>query len=56
VLLPGGGWLGVASWIIVAYCAIGVPMNAISRSRGERLVMTPLVALLLALSLIVAAS
>ena len=53
-LLPGGTWLGIAAWVVVGYCAIGIPMNAISRSRAERLTMTPLVAVLFALSLIVA--
>lgn len=53
-LLPGGTWLGIAAWVVVSYCAIGIPMNAISRSRPERLTMTPLVAVLFALSLVVA--
>lgn len=53
-LLPAGGWLGVATWVIVGYCALGIVMNAISRSRPERLTMTPLVALLFGLSLVVA--
>lgn len=53
-LLPAGAWLGVAAWIVVGYSALGVPLNAISRSLPERLTMTPIVALLLALSLIVA--
>ena len=53
-LLPGGAWLGIAAWVVVGYCAIGIPMNAISRSRPERLTMTPLVAVLFALSLVVA--
>ncbi|WP_197410847.1 hypothetical protein [Devosia epidermidihirudinis] len=53
-LLPGGDWLGVACWFVVGYCALGIPLNAISRSRKERLVMTPLVAVLFVLSLVVA--
>lgn len=53
-LLPGGDWLGIAVWFVVGYCALGIPLNAISRSRKERLVMTPLVAVLFVLSLVVA--
>lgn len=53
-LLPGGAWLGVAAWVVVGYCALGIPMNAISRSAPERLTMTPLVTVLFALSLVVA--
>lgn len=53
-LLPHGGWLGIAAWVLVAYCALGIPMNAISRSRAERLTMTPIVVLLFVLSLVVA--
>jgi hypothetical protein len=52
-LLPSGDWPGIAAWVVVAYLALGVPLNAISRSRPEQLVMTPLVALLLALALVV---
>ena len=53
-LLPGGDWLGIANWVVVGYCALGIPMNAISRSRPERFTMTPLVTLLFGLSLVVA--
>jgi hypothetical protein len=41
------GLVGVAIWVLTAYFAVGVAMNAASRSRPERLVMTP-VALALA--------
>ncbi|MEQ1769975.1 MAG: hypothetical protein ABL879_09060 [Devosia sp.] len=44
----------VAIWVIVAYLALGVPMNAISRSLPERLVMTPVAIVLFAAVLIVA--
>ena len=44
----------VASWVIVAYFALGIPMNAISRSKPERYTMTPVVAVLTVLSVIVA--
>lgn len=53
-ILPAGAWLGVAAWVVVGYCALGIPVNAISRSLPERLTMTPLVAVLFALSLVVA--
>ncbi|MDX2376563.1 hypothetical protein M4I32_07095 [Microbacterium sp. LRZ72] len=44
----------VAAWVVTAYFALGILMNAISRSRKERFTMTPIVALLAVLSLIVA--
>jgi hypothetical protein len=53
------GWneaLGViiAMWVIFAYFAAGILLNAISRSIPERAVMTPTVAVLAALALLVA--
>ncbi|MCZ2839648.1 hypothetical protein [Modestobacter sp. VKM Ac-2985] len=44
----------VAIWVLTAYFAVGVLMNAVSRSRPERLVMTP-VALALAVVCLVLA-
>lgn len=44
----------VAAWVVFAYFAAGIVLNAISRSRPERLVMTPIVLVLSALSLLVA--
>jgi hypothetical protein len=44
-LLPGG-FSGVAIWVLTAYFLLGIVMNAVSRSRPERLLMTPVVALL----------
>lgn len=41
-------------WIILAYLALGIPLNAISRSLPERLTMTPIVAVLVFLVLVVA--
>lgn len=46
----------IAAWVVTAYFALGILMNAISRSRPERLVMTPTCAVLAALSAVVAAS
>lgn len=40
VVVPRG-LTGVAAWALTAYFAVGVLMNAASRSRPERLVMTP---------------
>ena len=41
-------------WVLVIYFLLGIPLNAISRSKSERNVMTPIVALLFVLTLIVA--
>jgi len=45
----------IAAWVIAAFFVIGIVMNSASRSRSERFVMTPVVAVLTALSVIVAA-
>jgi hypothetical protein len=45
---------GVAIWVLTAYFALGVTMNAASRSRPERLVMTPVVLVLAVLCLVLA--
>ena len=44
----------VAAWVVFAYFALGIVMNAISRSKRERYTMTPVVLVLAALSLVVA--
>ena len=44
----------VGIWVVTGYFALGVPLNAISRSRYERLVMTPVVLVLAVCSLVVA--
>ena len=46
----------IAAWIVTAYFALGIAMNLASRSRPERLVMTPTCVLLAALSAVVALS
>ena len=46
----------ISAWVVTAYFALGILMNAISRSKPERLVMTPTCAVLAALSAVVAAS
>ena len=52
-LLPDG-FVAVAIWVLTGYFVLGIAMNAISRSRPERLVMTPVVALLAAACLVLA--
>lgn len=49
-----GDWLGPATWAIAAFLALGTVMNAISRSMPERLVMTPVAAVLCGAAVIVA--
>lgn len=46
----------VSVWVLTAYFALGVAMNAISRSKPERLVMTPVALLLAVLYLVLALS
>lgn len=46
----------VVAWVVFAYFCIGIVLNAISRSRAERFVMTPVVLVLAVLSLLVALS
>ena len=48
------GFVGVAIWVLTGYFALGIAMNAISRSRPERLVMTPVVLVLAAICLVLA--
>jgi hypothetical protein len=44
-LLPVG-FVGIAIWVLTGYFVLGIAMNAVSRSRPERLLMSPVVALL----------
>ena len=44
------------AWVVFAYFCIGIVMNAISRSKPERFVMTPVALVLAVLSLLVALS
>jgi hypothetical protein len=46
----------VGMWIVFGYFVLGIVMNAISRSKPERSTMTPVVAVLALLSLLVAVS
>jgi hypothetical protein len=44
----------VGMWVVFAYFVLGIVMNAVSRSKPERYTMTPVVAVLAVLSLLVA--
>lgn len=53
-LFARDGWAKTALWILTVYLFIGMLMNAISRSKSERMVMTPLTLVLAGLFLYVA--
>ncbi len=55
-IFPDPAIASIGAWIAVAYLALGIPMNAISRSKPERFTMTPIVTLLLTLALFIALS
>jgi hypothetical protein len=44
----------VLIWVVVAYCALGVIANALTRSAWERIIWLPITMLLLACSVVVA--
>lgn len=46
----------IGMWVVFGYFVLGIPLNAISRSRPERFTMTPIVIVLAVLSLFVALS
>ena len=48
------GFVDVAIWVLVGYFALGIAINAVSRSRPERLVMTPVVLVLAVVCLVLA--
>ncbi|MDT0274994.1 hypothetical protein [Blastococcus goldschmidtiae] len=52
-VLPSGQ-ADVGIWVLTAYLGIGVVMNAVSRSRPERLIMTPVALALAAVCLVLA--
>ena len=52
--LVGEYFTSVTVWVLTAYFTLGVLMNGISRSKPERLVMTPATAALAALYLVLA--
>ncbi len=53
-ILGNAAVLQVAAWVVFAYFALGILMNAVSRSKPERYTMTPVTVVLAALSLAVA--
>lgn len=53
-LLVNESFTSITIWVMTAYFALGVVMNGISRSRPERLVMTPVAAALAFLYLVLA--
>lgn len=55
-IFPDPAIASIGAWIAVAYLALGIPMNAISRSKPERFTMTPIVTLLFTLALFIALS
>lgn len=55
-VFPDPSIASVGIWVALAYLALGIPMNAISRSKPERYTMTPLVIALVALVLVIALS
>jgi hypothetical protein len=52
-VLPDGA-AAVGIWVLAGYFVLGVAMNAASRSRSERLVMTPVVLALAAVCVVLA--
>lgn len=54
-VLPDG-FSRVATWVVFGFFVLNTALNAISRSRAERLVMTPVAAVLAVLALLVALS
>lgn len=44
----------VGTWLVSAYCLVGIVMNAVSRSKPERIVMVPVASVLFASSLWIA--
>jgi len=54
IALYPAGFSTVAAWVVVGFLALGVLMNAVSRSRSERFTMTPVALVLAGLALLVA--
>lgn len=54
--IPGGDgvFVRVANWVLVGYFALGVLLNAISRSRPGRFTMTPVTIVLTVATLVIA--
>ena len=55
-IIPIQGIVDIGIWVLVAYFALGIVMNALSRSKPERWTMAPLSLLLAILALVVSLS
>lgn len=55
-VIPWPAVTAVATWVLAGYFALGILMNAASRSRPERWTMAPLSAVLAVLTVVVALS
>ncbi|MCW4467038.1 hypothetical protein OK351_16260 [Glutamicibacter sp. MNS18] len=53
VMVPEGGVARLGMWVVFGFLLLGVGMNAISRSKPERYVMTPVSLVLAVLALLV---
>ena len=53
VMVPEGGVARIGMWVVFGFLLLGVGMNAISRSKAERYVMTPVSLVLAVLALLV---
>ncbi len=51
---PSSSFVRIATWVIFGYSVVGLGLNAFSRSRAERMVMTPVSAVLAACALVLA--
>jgi hypothetical protein len=55
-VIPWPGLTAVATWVLFGYFVLGIALNAISRSRPERLTMVPVCVVLSLLTAVVALS
>ena len=53
-LIPGDTVSEIGIWVLAIYFGIGIVMNGVSRSKAERMVMTPVAATLGVLCLLIA--
>jgi hypothetical protein len=53
-VFASAAFTSVAMWVLTAYFALGIVLNAISRSKPERVTMTPVSVVLAGLCLVVA--
>lgn len=53
-IIDSGAFLDISLWVVTAYLATGIPLNALSRSKPERYTMTPVVTVLVVCFVVVA--